>query len=479
MDEDLRGVATGVGCHVFPKQISRPKLDHPDKQQPVKGIMLTSTKHTGTDQHVHYGHQNQPAKRLEIDLDKPLRVALESVFSHHGNVIFTFPDASDSKIQEYLRILEEKESSMGQYYTMERGTLPNDGGIKKQYSGVTQAEDVVKAAAEDSIKCLDEVSESVLPYFNAVATELIKGRDAVKTVAAALACISGVTTRVKLLSSQYNTQFTTAGKEIGAQQMKTCVEKPDQITELQHREQMLTYGHEKDRNKSKSQITINEEVHLQQQHTHSNPDYSTYLVDVISRFIPPLIRQIRQTMEESIAPDEDDVRAPDENDVMAVILYPNSNQEVLTVDPFNLSDPYRVYFKNYALHPHQGYIDDTSLFIRIAFNWNLQVCTLWLNYNTLLPITYESAMDRLYAKIPNREGTDRFARESTLSWLSDIFVNPGNFIQKSLFQEDGVITESISLIIGDIDGRISKESSGPNANAVIRVSEMVFEVDPA
>lgn len=55
------------------------------------------------------------------------------------------------------------------------------------------------------VRCLDKVSVSVLPYFNGVASKLIKERGAVEVLSAALAYISGVTSEMKsrsLLSSQ-------------------------------------------------------------------------------------------------------------------------------------------------------------------------------------------------------------------------------------------------------------------------------------
>ena len=54
------------------------------------------------------------------------------------------------------------------------------------------------------LRCLQKVSASVLPYFNAAAEKLIEERGAVEVVSAALAYISGVT-EIKsrsLLSSQ-------------------------------------------------------------------------------------------------------------------------------------------------------------------------------------------------------------------------------------------------------------------------------------
>ncbi|XP_065892594.1 nucleolar RNA helicase 2-like isoform X2 [Dysidea avara] len=83
-------------------------------------------------------------------------------------------------------------------------SVENRAGIKIQYIGAPQAGDIITAAADDSIKCLEKVSPSVLPYFNTAAEKLIEERGAVEVVSAALAYISGVTEMKSrsLLSSQ-------------------------------------------------------------------------------------------------------------------------------------------------------------------------------------------------------------------------------------------------------------------------------------
>ena len=63
--------------------------DSQDAKGFARGIMLTPKEKV---------HVEKSARTLEFALDQPLGNALESIFSHQGNVLITFPSASDFKV---------------------------------------------------------------------------------------------------------------------------------------------------------------------------------------------------------------------------------------------------------------------------------------------------------------------------------------------------------------------------------------------
>jgi ATP-dependent RNA helicase DDX21 len=66
-------------------------------------------------------------------------------------------------------------------------------GIKFQKIGIPQPADVIKASSRGILKQLDEVNESVIPFFDDAADNLIKihNGDAKKALCATLAFLSG------------------------------------------------------------------------------------------------------------------------------------------------------------------------------------------------------------------------------------------------------------------------------------------------
>ena len=55
----------------------------------ARAVLLTPTKNA---------HVDKRPRTLELALDQPLGNALESIFSHQGNVLITFPRASDFQV---------------------------------------------------------------------------------------------------------------------------------------------------------------------------------------------------------------------------------------------------------------------------------------------------------------------------------------------------------------------------------------------
>ena len=70
---------------------TRDSKDRKDAEEFARGIMLTPTANT---------HVDKNDRTLELALDQPLGNALESIFSHQGNVLITFPSASDFKVSQ-------------------------------------------------------------------------------------------------------------------------------------------------------------------------------------------------------------------------------------------------------------------------------------------------------------------------------------------------------------------------------------------
>jgi len=75
--------------------------------------------------------------------------------------------------------------------------IENKGGIKFKRVGAPLPTDIIKSAAEDARKSLDQIPESVLPHFHSAAQELINERGALDALAAALAQISGQTEAIQ------------------------------------------------------------------------------------------------------------------------------------------------------------------------------------------------------------------------------------------------------------------------------------------
>eukprot|EP00116_Pleurobrachia_bachei_P002793 sb/3463055/ len=83
-------------------------------------------------------------------------------------------------------------------------------GIKFTRVTPPQPNQLIKAAAKDAVRCLDDVPSTVLPAFKAYAKELLETRPAEDIVAAALSYISGVTeikTRSTLSSMEGYTAY--------------------------------------------------------------------------------------------------------------------------------------------------------------------------------------------------------------------------------------------------------------------------------
>ena len=68
--------------------------------------------------------------------------------------------------------------------------------IKFKKIGPPQPAEIVKAGARDIAISLKEVSEDVLPYFNEIAEEMISDEGATRSLAKALAFISGHTKKI-------------------------------------------------------------------------------------------------------------------------------------------------------------------------------------------------------------------------------------------------------------------------------------------